>query len=42
MEIDLAKCKSPDEWIREMCRRLTRRVPEDNDNYSAAAVFVYA
>jgi serine/threonine protein phosphatase PrpC len=40
MEIDLAKSVTPDDWLRSMCRRLKQRVPDNHDNYSAAAVFL--
>jgi len=40
MEIDLRVAHNPDEWIESMERRLLERVPPDNDNYSALAVFV--
>jgi serine/threonine protein phosphatase PrpC len=42
MEIDLAKSISPEEWINAMIQRLSRRAPRDNDNFSAAAVFIQA
>jgi len=40
MEVDLAKSKTPDRWIDEMTQRLLKRAPDNNDNYSAAAIFV--
>jgi serine/threonine protein phosphatase PrpC len=40
MEIDLAKSVTPDDWIHSMCHRLKQRVPDNHDNYSAAAVFI--
>jgi serine/threonine protein phosphatase PrpC len=40
MEIDLVKSVTPDDWIHFMCRRLKQRVPDNHDNYSAAAVFI--
>ena len=40
METDLQTAKNPDEWIGSMERRLLERVPPDNDNYSALAIFV--
>jgi serine/threonine protein phosphatase PrpC len=40
MEIDLVKSVTPDEWIHSMCFRLKQRVPDNHDNYSAAAVFI--
>jgi serine/threonine protein phosphatase PrpC len=33
MEIDLAGCSMPHEWIKAMIQRLSRRVPQDNDNF---------
>lgn len=40
MEIDLAKSTSPDEWLSFMLQRLGNRVDGNNDNFTAAAVFV--
>ena len=40
MEIDLAKADAPIDWLGAMIGRLARRVPKDNDNFSAAAVFI--
>lgn len=40
MEIELANAETPLDWIQGMIQRLARRVPEDNDNFSAAAVFI--
>jgi len=40
MEIELSKAVSPVSWIQGMVQRLGGRVPEDHDNFSAAAVFV--
>jgi len=39
MEVDLAKVKTPKEWLAKMESRLTDRAPEGNDNYTAIAVF---
>lgn len=40
MEIDLAKSKTPDEWLRFMIGRLSKRVHGKNDNFSALAIFM--
>lgn len=40
MELDLAKSSSPGDWLQNMMYRLARRVPQDHDNFSAAAVFL--
>ncbi len=40
MEIDLAKSHSPDEWLKYMVGRLSKRVNGKNDNFTALAVFV--
>jgi|GEM_PF-334682 len=40
MEAELAKAKTPHDWIDGMNRLLAARVPSNNDNFSAAAVFV--
>lgn len=40
MEEDLAKAAGPEDWLERMRRRLKKRVPEDNDNNTAAAVWV--
>ncbi len=37
---DLAAAGSPEEWLDKMRARLSARAPEDNDNNSAAAVWV--
>jgi serine/threonine protein phosphatase PrpC len=43
MEADLAKARSPGEWLELMTvDRLLRRAPQDHDNYTALAVFVQA
>jgi len=39
MELDLAKCKEPGQWLDTMCKRINRSAPTNNDNFSAAAVF---
>lgn len=41
MELDLAKSASPDDWLSNMTARLAKRVSGDNDNFSAAAVYLY-
>jgi len=41
MELDLAKCKEPTEWLDLMCKRINRSAPTNNDNFSAAAVFCH-
>lgn len=40
MEADLAASSDPEEWISRMRSRLEKRIPVDNDNNSAAAVWV--
>lgn len=40
MEQDLSVSADPDEWLRHMRGRLQERIPSDNDNNSAAAVWV--
>jgi len=40
MEVDLSKSETPDDWINIMSQRLNARAPGNNDNYSAAAVFI--
>ena len=40
MEQDLAENDTPQGWLQAMEKRISERVPEDNDNYTAAAVFV--
>lgn len=39
MERTLVQAESPEAWLRDMERILTRRAPGDCDNYTAAAVF---
>jgi serine/threonine protein phosphatase PrpC len=40
MEMDLARCNLPGEWLQAMVARLSRRAPKGNDNFTAAAVFL--
>lgn len=40
MEKLLRKAKEPEVWLREMEKLLRTRIPEDTDNYTAAAVFI--
>lgn len=40
MEEDLKSAADPQDWLERMRRRLKRRIPEDNDNNTAAAVWV--
>lgn len=40
METDLGNADSPRDWLNRMVQRLLCRAGEDNDNYSAAAVFI--
>ena len=40
MAADLAAAESPEEWLVKMRERLSQRVPENNDNNTAAAVWV--
>jgi len=39
MEAELAKAKTPKDWVDGMNRLLASRVPKDHDNFSAAALF---
>ena len=39
MEQSLEKAENPGQWLDEMLKTLRTRVPEDNDNFSAAIVF---
>lgn len=39
MEQSLDRAESPQQWLDEMLKLLRTRVPEDNDNFSAAIVF---
>ena len=40
MAADLCAAEGPEEWLEKMRERLSRRVPEDNDNNTAAAVWL--
>jgi len=40
MELDLAKSETPHDWLQAMVQRIDNLAPKDNDNYTAAAVFV--
>lgn len=40
MEEDLTKAGGPEDWLERMRWRLKKRVPEDNDNNTAAAVWL--
>lgn len=40
MEQDLAEAAGPEDWLERMRRRLKERIPADNDNNTAAAVWV--
>jgi hypothetical protein len=40
MELDLAKCDTPRDWLQSMTQRISRRAPKNSDNFSAAAVFI--
>lgn len=40
MEEDLKNAAGPEDWLERMHRRLKKRVPADNDNNTAAAVWV--
>lgn len=40
MEQDLSLASSPEDWINRMRSRLEKRIPPDNDNNSAAALWV--
>ena len=40
MEHDLANCETPYDWLQMMVQRIDDQELKDNDNYSAAAVFV--
>jgi serine/threonine protein phosphatase PrpC len=42
MQSLLAECAKPCEWLSAMTEILVKRAPQDNDNFSAAAVFVTA
>ena len=40
MEQDLARAVDPEDWLARMRWRLGKRIPEDNDNNTAAAVWL--
>jgi len=40
MELDLADNNTPYDWLQAMVQRIDNQAPKDNDNYTAAAVFV--
>ena len=40
MEQDLSAAREPDEWIERMRKRLNERIPEDNDNNTAAVAWL--
>jgi len=40
MAVDLAKSKKPEQWLKRMELRLIDKVENENDNYSALALFV--
>lgn len=40
MEEDLASSNGPEDWLARMRERLKKRIPADNDNNTAAAVWV--
>ncbi|MCL2819703.1 MAG: protein phosphatase 2C domain-containing protein [Oscillospiraceae bacterium] len=40
MEHDLLKCNTPNEWLLKMVLRISKRAPDNNDNFSAAAAFI--
>ena len=40
MEADLSRAENPDIWLKLMRERLTERIPADNDNNTAAAVWL--
>ncbi len=40
MEADLQAASDPEDWLRRMRARLQARAPEDNDNNTAAAVWI--
>ncbi len=40
MEEDLRAASDPGDWLRRMRSRLTERIPTDNDNNTAAAVWI--
>ena len=40
MEAALAQAGTPEQWLEQMRQLLARRAPSDNDNNSAAAIWV--
>lgn len=40
MEEDLVKAAGPEDWLERMRRRLKKRIPNENDNNTAAAVWL--
>lgn len=40
MESDLLRAKNPSEWLSFLTRRLEERITGNNDNYTAAAIFI--
>lgn len=40
MEEDLRRASDPEDWLRRMRKRLASRIPPDNDNNTAAAVWL--
>lgn len=40
MQADLYCSRTPKEWVESMCLRLSYRITENSDNFTAAAVFV--
>ena len=39
MEVDLVKSDKPEQWLQNMEKRIINRADDNNDNYSATAVF---
>ena len=40
MELDLTQSKTPHDWLLAMTTKIEDRAPENNDNYTAATVFI--
>jgi len=40
MEFDLVTGETPNDWLQLMVQRIVQRAPKNNDNYTAAAVFI--
>ena len=40
MELDLAENETANDWLKAMIQRVSERAPDNNDNYTAAAVFI--